>query len=303
MDMKIEHIDKSYIQGVETKELHALRLRCLQVNDKWFDDPSWPDCTQSEFIEKYGMLVDEMKSRGLSIPTKSIDRHLFAKVASEISNAETVDISKPYPNYHACRLRDPDGFKDGSMRTTSRKHDGKKYSIISGKLKGKTTMTEQAYRYHKDDWSKSSARTHCKDHDGTFEAAKEEKQASTFVKFVGVKKDDDSEERIVVGIVYEPDEEDTQGDWATPEEIRKAAYSFMESEQLFKINHADEAPSIHVLETFLVPVDYEIEGEKVKKGSWMMVSRVLDDDIWEGIKEGTYTGYSMAGEALRIESE
>jgi hypothetical protein len=32
-------------------------------------------------------------------------------------------------------------------------------------------MTEQAFRYHKDTWTASEARTHCKDHDGKFEAA------------------------------------------------------------------------------------------------------------------------------------
>jgi len=41
-----------------------------------------------------------------------------------------------------------------------------------GKLKGEDSMTEQAYRYKKDTWSASDARAHCKDHDGSFEAAK-----------------------------------------------------------------------------------------------------------------------------------
>ena len=31
----------------------------------------------------------------------------------------------PYENEHACRLRDPGDFKDGSFRRTTRKHDGK----------------------------------------------------------------------------------------------------------------------------------------------------------------------------------
>jgi hypothetical protein len=35
-------------------------------------------------------------------------------------------------------------------------------------------MTEQAFRYPKDTWSESEARSHCKDHEGTFEAAAEE---------------------------------------------------------------------------------------------------------------------------------
>ncbi len=79
---------------------------------------------------------------------------------------------KPYPNEHACRLRDPGDFQDGSFRRTTRDHEGKTYSIIMGKLKGESTMTEQAYRYGKDTWPADQARAHCKSHQGiSFEPA------------------------------------------------------------------------------------------------------------------------------------
>lgn len=80
---------------------------------------------------------------------------------------------KPYPNEHACRLRDPGDFKPGSFRRTTRKHEGKTYSVIMGRLKGENTMTEQAYRYPKDGWQKAEANRHCKEHKGRFEAASE----------------------------------------------------------------------------------------------------------------------------------
>lgn len=82
---------------------------------------------------------------------------------------------KPYPNEHACRLRDPDDFKKGSFRRTTRVSDGKKYSVIMGRLKEETTLTEQAYRYNKEIWEEVQAKTHCKDHDGAFEAAEKDK--------------------------------------------------------------------------------------------------------------------------------
>jgi len=82
----------------------------------------------------------------------------------------------PYEKEHACRLKNPDDFKDDSFRRTKRKHNGKEYSVISGKLKGEDSMTEQAYRYDKEKWTASEAKSHCKDHDGSFEAAKDSKQ-------------------------------------------------------------------------------------------------------------------------------
>lgn len=84
---------------------------------------------------------------------------------------------KPYPNEFSCRLRDPDAFQADSFRRVARRSDGKKYSIIMGRLKGEITMTEQAYRYGTDDWDADEARTHCKDHGGTFEAAAKETEA------------------------------------------------------------------------------------------------------------------------------
>lgn len=80
-------------------------------------------------------------------------------------------MGKPYPNEHACRLKDPAEFQEGTMKRTKRQHEGKEYSVIMGKLKDEDTMTEQAYRYGKDIWKASEARSHCKSHDGKFEAA------------------------------------------------------------------------------------------------------------------------------------
>lgn len=81
----------------------------------------------------------------------------------------------PYPNEHSCRLRDPDNFQDNSLHRVSRTHDSKKYVVITGRLKGKETMTEQTYRYPKEEWTPSEAQVHCNDHDGIlFEPAEEE---------------------------------------------------------------------------------------------------------------------------------
>ncbi len=84
---------------------------------------------------------------------------------------------KPYPNEHACRLRPPGDFEEDSFRRTTREHEGKTYAVIMGRLRGETTMTEQAYRYPKDDWTAAQARSHCKGHEGRFEAAADEGKA------------------------------------------------------------------------------------------------------------------------------
>jgi hypothetical protein len=113
------------------------------------------------------------------------------------------------------------------------------------------------------------------------------------------------EEHIVGGIVYEPMKEDVQGDFATEEEIREACYYFMEHSQKFKLQHKGQpiTQKINILENYIVPEDFVVNKQKVRKGSWMLIIRVLDAGIWKDIKEGKITGFSMAGLARRRKVE
>jgi hypothetical protein len=84
----------------------------------------------------------------------------------------------PYPNEHACRLRDPADFAPGTFRSMSRQHTGRRYRVILGKLRGKSgardPMVEQTYRYPSDTWTAREAMAHCRGHGGLlFEAATE----------------------------------------------------------------------------------------------------------------------------------
>jgi len=79
----------------------------------------------------------------------------------------------PYPKEHSCRLEDPDKYDKFARKNCAEKHDGKCIDFIFGIKKGKSEL--QAMRYDKEIWTEEAARKHCKDHDGTFEAAKEDK--------------------------------------------------------------------------------------------------------------------------------
>ncbi len=81
------------------------------------------------------------------------------------------EYGRPYPNEHACRLRDPGTCQPNSFRRMSRKHNGKTYDVIMAKPKGSDTMVDQAFRYPKATWTEEEAKRHCRDHDGSFEAA------------------------------------------------------------------------------------------------------------------------------------
>lgn len=117
-------------------------------------------------------LYPEIKSKA---EMKQILREGKKREEEEIEEVE----EKPLENEHACRLRNPDDFQEGSFRSTTREHEGKEYRVIMGKLEGEDEMTEQSYRYPKDAWDESEAKSHCSEHDGTFEPAKKAVEAET----------------------------------------------------------------------------------------------------------------------------
>lgn len=79
----------------------------------------------------------------------------------------------PYKNEHSCRLEDPDKFDKFNRVNCDQEHEGKCIDVIYGIKSGKSKV--QALRYKTDTWNKSDARKHCKDREGIFEAAEEDK--------------------------------------------------------------------------------------------------------------------------------
>lgn len=132
-----------------------------------------------------------------------------------------------------------------------------------------------------------------------------EKFECRILKFNLFEKDDEEEidiskdERTVLGIVLEPEVIDSQNDVESADEIRKTAWKFMEKFQQFGLMHKKIVPSVLPLESYLAPVDFEVNGQKVKKGSWLVRVRVLDDAIWKAVRSGKLTGFSIGGSAVR----
>lgn len=80
----------------------------------------------------------------------------------------------PFPNEHACELKDPGQYDRIRRVNCDRKHEDKCIDVLYGVKDGKSE--DQAYRYPKDTWSAADARAHCQDHDGTFEEASSEEE-------------------------------------------------------------------------------------------------------------------------------
>lgn len=114
-----------------------------------------------------------------------------------------------------------------------------------------------------------------------------------------VKKSD--EKRMVYGIVYSPDEVDSQGEFANRTEIEKAAYDFMKGLRLLNVDaqHDFDPKAAFVAESWLIKgADSLFDDEP--EGSWAVGIRVEDNALWENVKKGELAGISMAGYASKI---
>lgn len=110
----------------------------------------------------------------------------------------------------------------------------------------------------------------------------------------------DAKKQIVYGVIYEPFDgtnADAHGDYASAEDIEKAAHGFMEEYQAINLMH--ESPlynnDVKICESFIAPTDFYVGGQMIKKGSWVMATHVVNKELWKMIEDGVLNAYSMEG--------
>lgn len=121
------------------------------------------------------------------------------------------------------------------------------------------------------------------------------------VTLLKVDKEGVGEERFVFGVVLVPNVPDAHQEVYSEEDVRKAAHYWMEhGGGTNKIMHRGRSvEDIIVLETYVSKQEEEHGGEILPKGTWFLGVRVKNDKIWGLVKNGTLTGFSIGGTALR----
>jgi len=305
--MRIEEITKQNLSEASDLVLKQLKYKFAKFWDRHFKNNSREmvgTFSRSGFISKYRLLLKEMDSskRSLEHSTCDIDRKAF-KQTMEIKKAG-FDISQlnrviTHRNYV---LLDKDFGKVDEIKIT-----------IQSKGEPNQFLEEEISKMLGEQFNKPCIFAYLANFEGDaiplfdeillptakiekIELKKEtkEEEIEKDIEIIPIEKGD---EHIVYGIVYEPDTKDSQGDQANAEEIQKAAYDFMEHVQTFKIMHKGNRVKVRILENYIAPVDFTIKKREVKKGSWILVTRILDKKLWAEIKAGKLTGYSMAGYA------
>lgn len=98
-------------------------------------------------------------------------------------------------------------------------------------------------------------------------------------------------------LVLSPDEVDLHGDVYDANEVRKACHNFNTYCRKANLLHLFDTDTFSVVESYIAPVDMQMGETIIKAGSWLSVLQFNDDSIWEGVKNGDYTGVSIGGVA------
>lgn len=105
---------------------------------------------------------------------------------------------------------------------------------------------------------------------------------------------------LLYGVVYEPNAVDLQGDFTSSEEIEKAAHDFLPN-AVISLLHKKDLEDVQVVESFVAPCDYIIGDQLIQKGSWVLVTRILNEELKKMIEDGEINAYSLEGTAGRLD--
>lgn len=118
----------------------------------------------------------------------------------------------------------------------------------------------------------------------------------------------DDDKRVVVGLALIPNKEiyRRQGDYEyniifSEDTVKKASHLYLKqlNNNNATLEHEKDATGISVVESWIVE---DVDNDKSKlydlnatKGSWVVVMKVDNDEIWKDVKDGTYLGLSIEG--------
>lgn len=127
---------------------------------------------------------------------------------------------------------------------------------------------------------------------------------------VPIIKSADELKREVTFIYYEPNKEDTHGDWASPEVIEKACENFNKNlsdgnviPNLFHMKDEDgkyEATnSFDIQKSWVSPTDCIVGETDVEEGTWLVKVKINNDTLWNSFLKGTVSGVSFGAKGSR----
>lgn len=111
-----------------------------------------------------------------------------------------------------------------------------------------------------------------------------------------------TEKRLATFVVLEPQDDDgttndLHGDWYDAKTVEESCMNFNRFCKKANLLHLMPTSAIEFVESYIQRADCTIDGKFIKKGTWLATIYVdqspLGEDIWQGIKNGTFNGLSI----------
>jgi len=125
----------------------------------------------------------------------------------------------------------------------------------------------------------------------------------SLTKYIKIAKKD-HKKRLVYGIVYEPNKVDAHGDFTTASEIEKAAHLFMtalmkskRSGLNFMHKQGLTTSDAVIVESYIQQNNGQLGNTPVLKGAWVMVAKIINEQLWKMVDSNKINGFSMEGRA------
>lgn len=110
----------------------------------------------------------------------------------------------------------------------------------------------------------------------------------------------DEVKRHILGPVLIPDRFDLHNDGLSKNEVEAACHYYNKNHfGNCDLNHVLQVDCAKVIESYILEVDCEIDGETLVAGTWMAKTEVdrthVGDTVWEMLVTGELAGYSPEG--------
>lgn len=106
-----------------------------------------------------------------------------------------------------------------------------------------------------------------------------------------------------MGVVLQPEIIDAHGDIISKEVIEEAADNFLANyNKVTKtgVQHSRFFDDFEILQSYVTLVDLPLGTKEYPAGSWIVKGRVNNDEVWQAVKKGKLTGFSIGGTGKAI---
>lgn len=103
------------------------------------------------------------------------------------------------------------------------------------------------------------------------------------------------DERLFTAVVLRPEATDGHGDIYSHDVVKSAAHDYVRHCMNTNLQHSIdlEKSDMEIVESYVAPVDIQLEEGTILKGDWVMTAKISSDILWDSVKSGEMTGFSV----------